>query len=253
MNIFDEYAEFYDQFYKDKDYLSECNYVTRLLARINNRTRSILDLGCGTGRHALHFAEMGYQVTGIDYSEKMLSLARCNIGKHKQLDKPPVFKQGDIRNIDGRDQYDAIVALFHVISYLASDSDVQAVFNTARAHMHKDSAFVFDFWYAPAVEHLKPEPRTKIFSRNGYSISRNCTPHWKRDREIVEVDFEIKVDGNSEKRKFKERHVMRYFDDRTLGNMLQKSGMEIVDCYAWLTEDAPGIEDWSACMVAKAV
>ena len=37
---------------------------------------SVLDVGCGTGRHSLELARRGYIVTGIDISEKMLDRGR---------------------------------------------------------------------------------------------------------------------------------------------------------------------------------
>ena len=41
---------------------------------------SVLDLGCGTGRHALWLAEAGAHVTAIDFSEDMLAVARSKRG-----------------------------------------------------------------------------------------------------------------------------------------------------------------------------
>ena len=36
----------------------------------------VLDLGCGNGRHAILLAKKGYRVTGIDYSQGALEMAR---------------------------------------------------------------------------------------------------------------------------------------------------------------------------------
>jgi tellurite methyltransferase len=41
-----------------------------------SQIRDILDLGCGIGRHALLFAEFGFSVTAVDYSEKALAILR---------------------------------------------------------------------------------------------------------------------------------------------------------------------------------
>lgn len=45
---------------------------------------SILDVGCGTGRISVYLAERGYQVTGVDVSERLLSVARENSKKKRQ-------------------------------------------------------------------------------------------------------------------------------------------------------------------------
>lgn len=38
--------------------------------------KRILDLGCGPGDHALHFKQLGFEVKAVDYSEKMIEIAK---------------------------------------------------------------------------------------------------------------------------------------------------------------------------------
>ena len=72
-----EYAGTYDALYKDKDYLEECGLIDRLLKTYGDRpVRNILDLGCGTGNHALPLAQQGYEIVGVDRSNTMLDRAR---------------------------------------------------------------------------------------------------------------------------------------------------------------------------------
>ena len=44
-------------------------------------SRTILDVGCGTGEHVRHFAEAGYRAVGIDVSESMIQQARDHAGE----------------------------------------------------------------------------------------------------------------------------------------------------------------------------
>ena len=54
MTVFNDYANMYDLFYKDKDYSAECHYVINLINKYSESPiSSILDIGCGTGGHAL--------------------------------------------------------------------------------------------------------------------------------------------------------------------------------------------------------
>ena len=72
-----EYADAYDHLYSDKDYNQECELIDRLLRTYgDNSVRSLLDLGCGTGNHALPLAQKGYRVLGVDRSNDMLDAAR---------------------------------------------------------------------------------------------------------------------------------------------------------------------------------
>ena len=84
MAVFGSYAQFYDSFYRDKDYAGECDFLEQMFSRHATATvREILDLGCGTGGHVLRLLERGYDVSGVDRSEEMLASARHKAGGGK--------------------------------------------------------------------------------------------------------------------------------------------------------------------------
>jgi len=70
------YADQYDFLYSDKDYDAECDLLEEVFRRYRDgNVRTILDLGCGTGNHAIRLARRGYEVTGVDRSPEMLAKA----------------------------------------------------------------------------------------------------------------------------------------------------------------------------------
>ena len=92
-----------------KNYLAEANYVDSLIRKFSDKTITILELGCGTGKHAKFLSNKGYKIHGIDRSKSMINLASNNIGVK--------FEVGDIRKINFKKEFDAILSLFHVFSY----------------------------------------------------------------------------------------------------------------------------------------
>ena len=92
--VFNYYAVYYDLLYKGKDYKAETEYVGRLLEEKGITTGSILELGCGTGKHAEQFAEIGYSVHGIDLSLEIIRTANKREPRH--LSNQLYFKTGDI-------------------------------------------------------------------------------------------------------------------------------------------------------------
>ena len=115
MSVFELYAQYYDETYSDKDYVSEAKFVDRLLRQVEPGVTSILDLGCGTGTHACLLAEMGYTVQGVDNSAHMIEVAeRRKKNLPTEVQERVAFTQADIRKARLQDRYDAVVSLFHV-------------------------------------------------------------------------------------------------------------------------------------------
>ncbi len=71
--LFENYARKYDEEVFVKGTLGECDFVEKELS--HDKSLRILDVGCGTGRHAIELARRGYNVTGIDLSEAQLARA----------------------------------------------------------------------------------------------------------------------------------------------------------------------------------
>ena len=69
-------AQVYDLFTQDVDYDALYAYLRSLLASVDARPASVLDLACGTGSMSLRFAADGYRVVGADLSEEMLTVAQ---------------------------------------------------------------------------------------------------------------------------------------------------------------------------------
>lgn len=66
-----EYAGAYDTLYKHKDYEAECDLIEGLLKLHGHEaSKSILDLGCGTGNHAVILARRGYEVAGVEHDSR---------------------------------------------------------------------------------------------------------------------------------------------------------------------------------------
>ena len=60
-----EYANTYDALYENKDYEKECDFIEAIFSKGSLNAKTVLDLGCGTGGHALVLAKRGYEVLGL--------------------------------------------------------------------------------------------------------------------------------------------------------------------------------------------
>src|SRR6266567_477654 len=168
-----DYANAYDVLYQDKDYASECDLIERVFAEYaaGRRVRSVLDLGCGTGGHAVPLAEHGYEVVGVDRSAEMLRHAversRTDRDAAHAARRGPRFELGDIGSIDLRREFDAVVMMFAVLGYQVTNEAVQAALASARRHLAAGGLLFGDLWYGPAVLAQRPSERVKVIELPG--------------------------------------------------------------------------------------
>lgn len=253
-NVFDAYAHYYDLLYRDKDYAAEAEYVKSHLVVTAPSTRRILELGCGTGAHAEHLARMGYYVCGIDISPTMLVRAeeRRRGGEGRDIEELLSFREGDVRNIRTDETFDAVISLFHVMSYQTTEADLLGTFQTASSHLRSGGMFMFDFWYGPGVLSQKPEARVKRLEDETMRVIRIAEPEMFPNMNVVEVNYQVLIELKTSNlyKKVTEKHRMRYWFIPELEYHLCNSGFSCVGVWEWLKGVPTGLDTWAACIVA---
>jgi len=254
VTIFGNYSNFYDLLYKDKDYEAEAKFISLLLNKYAPQSKSILELGCGTGIHAYYLASKGYSVHGIDMSSHMLDMAQKYASEQKTKKHLHLkFDLGDIRSIRLKETFDTIISLFHVVSYQITNADIEEVFVTIKNHLKPDGIFIFDCWYGPAVLHCKPAVRVKSLENDQYSVTRIAKPVSYPNDNRVDVNYLMFVRDKmkNEVQELREVHKMRYLFMPEVENLFLKHGMILLDCKEWMTEKVPGFDTWGVFFVGK--
>lgn len=251
MRIFDAYASFYDLIYAGKDYLGEADFVLRRLERFG-RLSSILDFGCGTGRHAIALGARGLEVHGVDLSEQMIDRARERAAASGGT--RVTFGPGDMRTLSLGRTFDAAVALFHVVSYLTNDEDLDRALRVTRSHLEPGAPFLFDFWYAEAIRRDGVERRERTIETESWRIRRCTEPRWDRPAGIVSVTFEVSAENKAsgEVVRCTETHRMRYFDLDFLAAHLSGAGFSVSESGEWMSDNPPRADSLGAYMLARA-
>jgi len=245
VSAFDLYSEYYNLLYRDKDYQGEADYIASRIRKHHPKGKTLLDLGCGTGRHAGLLAAAGYRVEGVDMSTTMLRQARKD---YSAL----TFHEGDARSVRLNQRFDIVTSLFHVASYQTSNDDLDAYFATARTHLAPGGIFIFDFWYGPGVLSDPPAVRAKRLEDDKIKILRIAEPTLYADRDVVNVHYEVLAQrpGSDAVQRISEDHAMRYFFAPELDYVLKANGLARRDLTDWMSDAAPTDKSWTACIVA---
>lgn len=257
-SVFAEYANYYDLLYKDKDYAGEVNYVDRLIRRWRPGSKSVMELGSGTGKHAILLTDRGYSVHGVERSSEMLAVAESRSGKRSGSTTTtlgPTFSQGDIRTARVSREFDVVISLFHVVGYQVTNTDVAAVLETARSHLQSGGIFIFDVWYGPAVLTDRPVVRVKRMSNDQIEVTRLAEPDMRPNENVVEVNYHVFIRNKSNGLvlETRETHPMRYFFRPEIEFFAAAAGFHCRHGEEWMTASALGWNTWGACFVLEAV
>ena len=106
----------------DEQLSSEVHFIEDRLSIEQGGT--VLDLACGTGRHAIELARRGYEVVGFDLSLPMLARA----GEEAQdRDAKLNFVQGDMREMAFDEQFDGVYCWNTSFGYFDEDKNAQVI------------------------------------------------------------------------------------------------------------------------------
>ncbi|HEX8114843.1 MAG TPA: class I SAM-dependent methyltransferase [Kofleriaceae bacterium] len=113
--MYSESAALYDLIYTPiKDYSAEAGQVAGLLRRARPRSRTLLDVACGTAEHARLLGEVhGFEVDGVDLDPSFVAIARAKCPQGR-------FDVADMADFHLGRSYDVVLSLFGSIGYVVT-------------------------------------------------------------------------------------------------------------------------------------
>jgi len=161
----------YHRLYSGRDDCEAEQFVASLMAWLRpSPDARLLDLGCGSGRHARALARRGFQVTGMD-------LAASSIREAQRHETPRLhFHRHDMRDPFGTECFDHVFSFFTSFGYFDDAGHDRVVANIASA-LRPEGALVLDYLNVAYSERVLVPVEEREVAGHRYRIERWSDSH----------------------------------------------------------------------------
>jgi len=246
-SLFENYAQKYDRENFTQGTPGECDFIEKELQF--DKSLRILDVGCGTGRHAIELARRGYHVTGIDLSESQLKRAR---EKAKVENLAIDFQRHDARNLPFDGEFEAAIMLCEGgFSLMETDEMNFDILKSITKALKPGAKLIFTVPNGLFPLHHNVNEFYESTREEGNSICRNSTFDLMTFRDYNTVEFE----DDSGKKMTLECNE-RYYVPCEITWLLKSLGYRIIDIFgarlgAFSREHSLTTEDFEMLVIAS--
>ncbi len=250
-----KYAEYYNYIYANKPYKAEAAFVAACLQRHSVREgQKLLELACGTGRHAFALEQLGYEVLATDYSADLLEVARADA---QSRGSAVAFELHDMRDLQlGGRVFDAAYCLFDSIGYVQTNQAILQVLRNVHSALRNDGLLVVEFWHAAAMLRSYEPEREARWSLPAGELLRSSRTALHVDRQLAEVHYTLRETDTSGRvvAELEETQLNRYFLVQEMALFLQEAGFAALEWMpAYQAGEAIGLDTWHVMVVAQKV
>ena len=209
-------SRYYHLLYQNRSQNEANFFIENLVENLAlNENSSVLDLGCGKGRHAFKLSGIFKNVNGIDLSENNINFA-------KQIKKQNLnFYIGDMRNFNMKKKYNYIFNLFTSFGYFKNASENLSVLKCINNHLVDGGYLLIDFLNTTLIKNKTQIKEVKVIHDVKFDIQKfvsgNC------------IMKSIKINDRGKTSKFNER--VQLFNLEDFRSMFNETGFELIKAF----------------------
>jgi len=167
-----DHPQYFDMVFRDET-PAEIDFFEEAFKRYAGRdVHNLLEPGCGSGRLVAELAAKGYQVTGLDLSQPMLTYLKKRL-RRRQLDATLIL--GDMTAMQLPQRYDAAFCTFNTFRHLLTDQDALAHLRCVAEHLNQGGIYILGFHIIPL------------------DAETECTERWKASHGGTDVSVTLRV------------------------------------------------------------
>ena len=210
-------SKYYHILYKSRNKDEASDFIKTIISKLSLKSNeSVLDLGCGNGRHSISLSDHFKLVHGIDISSKNISLANKN--KKENLK----FFTSDMRNFDTNTKYGYIFNLFTSFGYFKKKDDNLKVLKSCYNHLNKNGLLFIDFLNSEQIKR----------TINGLKETKNINGiRFNIHKEIIDDYVVKKIDIIDKEFTCIFQEKVQLFKIEDFKKMFKISGFEIISIY----------------------
>ncbi|KKI88543.1 methyltransferase [Bacillus sp. SA1-12] len=221
--IYQGFAYIYDQLMKDAPYDEWITFINKAISAYYPEANRLIDVGCGTGEIAIRLAKQQLNITGVDLSEDMLSVAQSKLA---QNNVNILFLQQDMRDLAGfEEKFDVVTICCDSLNYLETEDDIQATFRAVNQLLGRGGLLLFDVHSLYKIHHIFAGA---TFADQDEDISFIWSSYAAEEPNSVEHDMTFFVKRNEGYERFDEVHYQRTYPIETYTSWLEDASFEII-------------------------
>ncbi|MDQ3536535.1 MAG: class I SAM-dependent methyltransferase [Bacteroidota bacterium] len=212
--MFTKTADYYDALYHFKDYQAACKEIDLFIKHHHPNAGSLLDVGCGTGKHLLYLKE-NYYVEGLDLNEELLQVGRERCPE-------VIFHYGDMTNFQLPSLFDVIGCFFSSIAYIQTVENLNKAVATMVKHLKPNGLLLIEPWLSPE-QYWVGKITANYVNQPELKIAWMYTSEIEDNKSVFDIHYMVGTPGGVNT--FIEKHIMGLWTEKQYKEAFEKSGI----------------------------
>jgi SAM-dependent methyltransferase len=222
---YDDWAPWYDVTEADRT-----PFVAFYGELVGPDTRSLLELGCGTGKISVALAQRmaaGARVIGVDESAGMLAVAARRAPAHQWI-------QGDLRRPPVEGQFDLVLCCFNTLQLLRTDDALLLALQSARELLAGDGRFACDV-YLPNLAYLRVPQRDRLAravrDADGRLLEIREDTTYDEHTRLLSIDWRLVAPEEGPEPIARMSYALRQYPADVLRGAIAAAGLDVVEAF----------------------
>jgi predicted TPR repeat methyltransferase len=228
-NQFAILAKYYDILNYNADYKKVADYIEDVFEIYQKKPRLVVDLACGTGNLTVELDKRGYDMTGLDLSAEMLSVAVSKTADSKAANSDILWLNQDMCGFELYGTVDAVVCCFDSLNYVLAKENIEKCFALVYNYLNPGGLFIFDVNSKYKFEYLYAKNNFVLAQEQVFCSWQNYYNKKNKTCDFYMTLFVLQPDGKY--KRYEETQREKYHSVKFLKEILIDTGFDDLNIF----------------------